>query len=116
MFTLYFSPFSLPELILVTMESIAEAVTKFVCEDYKGKIEIDIVVLDRQMGTADALRQPELRDKIKVNPLNEYFEHESCTKEHENVCRKQSCYPERQLSFFTITIFCRLTFLSYRAT
>jgi translation initiation factor eIF-2B subunit gamma len=45
------------EALVVTTAPIAEKVTKFCREIYKGRIKINLVTLDNFTGTADALRQ-----------------------------------------------------------
>lgn len=52
------------QVIVVVLQSVLDQVKSFVSEEYKGSIKVDLVGLPTQMGTADALRQPQLREKL----------------------------------------------------
>jgi translation initiation factor eIF-2B subunit gamma len=53
--------------IVVTEASIATPVKAFIEEEYKGQLKIDLVVLEKPMGTADALRHPAVRSRITTD-------------------------------------------------
>lgn len=53
--------------IAVILATDQQAVQKFLTDEYKGELKVDLVVLDEPMGTADAFRQPALKDKIKTD-------------------------------------------------
>lgn len=50
--------------IVVVLQSFADQVQKFVSEEYKGSIKVDLVSLSRPMGTAEVFREPALRQKL----------------------------------------------------
>jgi len=52
------------QVIVVVQQSFYDQVNKFVSEEYTGKIKVDLVPLSGPMGTADALREPQLRQKL----------------------------------------------------
>jgi len=53
--------------IAVILKNEEQAVQKFLADEYKGQLKVDLVVLEEAMGTADAFRQPALKEKIKTD-------------------------------------------------
>lgn len=55
------------QVIVITEASLEAPVRAFVEVEFKGKIQVELVVLDRPMGTADALRQPTVCERITTD-------------------------------------------------